>query len=199
LAVEPKITPISVGDGDVWEWFSPSTAGYGDPLRRQPAAVLGDVEARLLTADAAGRVFGVVIDDEGLDVAATAARRKDLLRDRLDGQEPADQVEPPEDAKRIGDLLHVVDGRWWCNGADLGPLTENYKLQARMREMSFAELSQEFIPPEYAAQMSAKMVFREYLCPVTGLRIDSEMARIGEPPLHDIVLPPATPPDRSQP
>jgi N-methylhydantoinase B len=31
-------------------------------------------------------------------------------------------------------------------------------------------------------------VFREFLCPVTGLRIDTELAREGEPPLHDILL-----------
>jgi acetone carboxylase gamma subunit len=32
------------------------------------------------------------------------------------------------------------------------------------------------------------VVFREFLCPVTGLRIDTEIARAGEPPLHDILL-----------
>jgi acetone carboxylase gamma subunit len=32
------------------------------------------------------------------------------------------------------------------------------------------------------------MVLREYLCPVTGYRIDAELARAGEPVLHDIHL-----------
>jgi hypothetical protein len=32
------------------------------------------------------------------------------------------------------------------------------------------------------------MVFREFVCPVTGYRIDTEVARADQPPLHDIVL-----------
>jgi hypothetical protein len=32
------------------------------------------------------------------------------------------------------------------------------------------------------------MVFREFLCPVTGYRIDTELARADQPPLQDIVL-----------
>jgi hypothetical protein len=33
-----------------------------------------------------------------------------------------------------------------------------------------------------------RIVFREYLCPVTGYRIDTEIAKTGQPPLHDIVV-----------
>jgi Acetone carboxylase gamma subunit len=29
---------------------------------------------------------------------------------------------------------------------------------------------------------------REYLCPVTGYRVETELARAGEPPLQDIAL-----------
>ena len=38
------------------------------------------------------------------------------------------------------------------------------------------------------AEMADQIVFREYLCPVTGYRIDAELARAGEPLLHDIRL-----------
>ena len=36
--------------------------------------------------------------------------------------------------------------------------------------------------------MADLFVFREYVCPVTGYRIDTELARRDEPPLQDITL-----------
>ncbi len=186
--VEPKITPFELAEGDVWEWVSPTVGGYGDPVRRDPAAVLEDVEARLLDPADAERLYGVVVREGSVDVAATAERRQAIRRERLDGQDPGEEVSPPSGAQRVGDLLYVVDGRWWCNGADLGAVQDNYKLAARMRELAWHELGPEFTPPEYATDMAAKVVFREFLCPVTGLRIDTELARPGEPPLHDVIL-----------
>jgi N-methylhydantoinase B len=32
------------------------------------------------------------------------------------------------------------------------------------------------------------MRYREYLCPVTGLRVDSEIVEEGDAALHDIVI-----------
>lgn len=186
--VEPKIAPFALDMGDVWEWVSPSVGGYGDPLRREPAAVLGDIAAGLLEADVAARVYGVVVGEDGPDDGATEERRRALRRERLDGDEPGEAVAPPADARRVGELLHVVAGRWWCHGADLGPIAENYKLRARMRERPVGEVAPEFAAPEFAADMAAQIVFREFLCPVTGYRIDTELARVGEPPLHDVVL-----------
>ena len=69
---------------------------------------------------------------------------------------------------------------------DLGAVTGNYREHCVVRETP-ARL----IAPEYEAQdveMADQMVLREYLCPVTGYRIDAELARAGEPLLHDIRL-----------
>ncbi|HEX6714372.1 MAG TPA: acetone carboxylase subunit gamma, partial [Thermoleophilaceae bacterium] len=88
--------------------------------------------------------------------------------------------------RAVGPALHVVEGRWWSNGADLGPVSANYREQCVVRETA-ARL----IAPEFDAQdieMADQVVFREYLCPVTGYRIDAELARAGEPLLHDIRL-----------
>jgi len=186
--VEPKITPFDLAMGDVWEWVSPTVGGYGDPLRREAAAVAGDVEAHLLDPGNAERVYGVVVRDGEVDEAATAKTRRAMQSERLGGTEPGEEVSAPEGAQRVGELLYVVAGRWWCNGADLGAVEENYKLGARMRELAVDEVAPEFAAPEYAADMAAKVVFREFLCPVTGLRIDTELARAGEPPLHDVML-----------
>jgi N-methylhydantoinase B len=186
--VAAKVAPFELGHDDVWEFISPTAGGFGDPLRRDPAAVLADVEADLLGTEAAERAYGVVIAGGTVDAAATEAARRAARRDRLGGTEPSDDVPAPAGARRVGELLHVVDGRWWCNGADLGPVEANYKAAAVLRETLAREIGPEYAVAEYAWEMADRMVFREFVCPVTGYRIDTEIARAGEPPLHDVIL-----------
>jgi len=61
--------------------------GYGDPLARDPDRVAADVAAGLVSTDAAGRIYGVVLADDGsVDGPATAARRDALRQARLSGE-----------------------------------------------------------------------------------------------------------------
>jgi N-methylhydantoinase B len=84
----------------------------------------------------------------------------------------------------VGDILHVVDGHWWCYGADLGPSSGNYRERCIVRERPARLIAPEF--DAHDVEMADEIVFREYVCPVTGYRIDAELARAGEPLLHDI-------------
>jgi N-methylhydantoinase B len=177
-----KGMPVDAGADDVWEWTSPTTGGFGDPLRRDPEAVRADVATRRLDAAVAERVYGVVLDD----AEATTALREAMLRDRLGGAEPGREVAPPAGARAVGDLLHVVDGRWWCNGRDLGPASGNYRDHCPLRETPARTIAPEF--EAHDVEIADQIVLREYLCPVTGYRIDAELARVGEPLLHDMRL-----------
>jgi N-methylhydantoinase B len=181
-----KGAPVDVGPGDVWEWTSPTAAGHGDPLRREPAAVLDDVAALRLDLATAQRVYGVLIADGAVDELGTRTRREVLRRERLGGATPGDEVAPPPGARPVGDVLHVVDGRWWSNGADLGPVSANYRQGCALRETPARQIGPEFEADD--VEMADMMVLREYLCPVTGYRIDAEIARAGEPLLHDLRL-----------
>jgi N-methylhydantoinase B len=181
LPVAFKGAPLDIPPGFVWEWVSPTAAGWGDPLRRDPGDVRRDIDVGLLSAEQALRVYGV-----GADEAATAAARRAMRSARLSGAEPEDPVEPPEGATRAGDILHVVDGRWWCNGADLGPATESWKAHASHEQLSFEQLAPEFTGTD--PEMAAKITLHAWYCPVTGYRLDLELARAGEPPLTDMVL-----------
>jgi N-methylhydantoinase B len=183
LTVMFKGPPLDLPPGFAWEWVSPTAAGWGDPLLREPADVAADVEAGLMSVDAARRVYGVVIGDAG----ATSEARLAVRRSRLGGDEPGDPVQPPAGAARAGELLHVVDGRWWCNGADLGPADGSWKAKAAHERLAFADLG-----PEFAAggdaEMAAMITLHAWYCPVTGYRLDLELARGDEPPLVDMVL-----------
>jgi N-methylhydantoinase B len=57
---------------------APGGGGYGDPLKRDPAAVLRDVRDGLVSPDAARREYGIVLasDLASVDLAATWALRR---------------------------------------------------------------------------------------------------------------------------
>jgi N-methylhydantoinase B len=177
--------PVDVLDGEAWETNSPTAPGYGDPLRRDPTAVAADVAGGMLSAETARRAYAVALADDGaLDQPGTAELRLGRRRDRLGGAEPQEPVAPPAGSIGVGELLHVVEGRWWCNGADLGPVEDNYKDRAIRRDTLMRTMGEEFDYPDH--EQADRVVLREYLCPVTGHRIDTEIARPEEEPHHDV-------------
>lgn len=179
---------FAIANGDVIEWTSPAAPGYGDPLLRDPEAVLADIGAGHADADLALRVSGVVISEGRVDRDETARRRRDIRRERL-GREPAEPVAAPAGAHQVGELLHLVDGRWWCNGEDLGPANESYRRAgAVIRETLMREIGPEFDVDD--TESADRFVLREYLCPVTGYRIDAEIATVGSETFEDVVIMP---------
>jgi N-methylhydantoinase B len=57
---------IVVGVDDIWSTNAPNTAGYGDPLDRDAAAVVTDVADGRMTVADAEEVYGVIINNDGL-------------------------------------------------------------------------------------------------------------------------------------
>jgi N-methylhydantoinase B len=181
-----KSANLPTVDGDLFEYRFPSMPGYGDPLRRSPDHVAADFDDHRLDEATAARVYGVVFVDGVVDASATVARRLEMRRMRLGDREPREPVEPPSDAQRVGEILHVVDGRWWCNGADLGPAADNYKLKAVQIDRAPSEHGPEFVTRD--PEIADHLVLREFICPVTGYRIDTETSLIQDDVLHDIRL-----------
>jgi N-methylhydantoinase B len=66
--------------GDVVEFATSGGGGFGEPLDREPALVLADVEAGLVSLEQAEQDYGVVIRDGAVDAAATAGMRAHLPR-----------------------------------------------------------------------------------------------------------------------
>jgi len=64
----PSKKMILLHPGDqLWEYIA-GGAGYGDPLEREPAAVLGDVLDGKVSASQAGEAYGVVLTPDGTAV-----------------------------------------------------------------------------------------------------------------------------------
>lgn len=63
--------------------ITPGGGGYGDPLERDPQAVVVDVNDGRVSTNAARDVYGVLIDSDGnVDTSATKERRRDLMSRR---------------------------------------------------------------------------------------------------------------------
>ena len=82
--VLPGKFTMNVRNGDVFRHVLAGAGGWGDPLERDPQAVLWDVRNELLSVGKAAADYGVVIDQAPLrvDLAATAARRAEIAARR---------------------------------------------------------------------------------------------------------------------
>ena len=70
-----KVSGKNVRAGDVIRVLGPASAGYGNPLDRDPARVLGDVRDGVIDAAMARDDYGVVLRVTGVDYDATAEER----------------------------------------------------------------------------------------------------------------------------
>ncbi|MCG8548213.1 MAG: hydantoinase B/oxoprolinase family protein [Alphaproteobacteria bacterium] len=73
-----RLDVLPVRAGDVLTVLMPGGGGYGDPLRRDPEAVMQDVQGGLVSTTSAAEDFGVILTAEGVDFEATRARRAEL-------------------------------------------------------------------------------------------------------------------------
>jgi N-methylhydantoinase B len=91
--VEPlhvQAVGVTFSPGDHFEMHAASAGGYGDPLDREPAAILGDLKDERLDRYTAEDVYGVEFAVGGeVDPVATRARRDSMRRDRLSRARPA--------------------------------------------------------------------------------------------------------------
>ena len=69
------MTAARLSAGDTLQITVPNSAGYGDPLERDPELVLSDVLDGYTTIELAERDYGVVIDGEKLTVDRGATQQ----------------------------------------------------------------------------------------------------------------------------
>lgn len=164
--------------GDVVTGAVGSGAGFGDPLRRDPGAVLADVVAGLVSPDMAHAAYGVVIRQAGVDVAATQAAREETRRRRR-----GDELPPTPPASLDATVLHPVldtveavevagSAHLRCTlcAQSLGPVDGPLEDRAIVRELALRTVS-----PRNRLCSDA-YVLRQTFCPGCGVAILSEVA-----------------------
>jgi N-methylhydantoinase B len=135
---------VPIGQGDVFSRPTAGGGGFGDPLERDPAAVLQDVADDYVSVERAAMDYGVVIKvidaeicDYAIDEVATKAERETIRRQRLGwlATDP-EQVAADYRAGKI-DKLDVVR-RYavvldWDNGTLLPTSTSQFREMFRKR------------------------------------------------------------------
>lgn len=182
----------------------PGSAGYGDPLRREPERVLADVRAGLITPTDARKFYGVVVNDTGLDATATEKERARINQERLSfGRFPDEwetMVPPVEETPRssrperrpapsgcrelfrVGMGIKVIRepaGKVWFACAECDhlycPADEDPKWKSLLRIGRLNDFSHP------TAQMTRaerpRFFHRQFYCPGCGLMWTTEVAR----------------------
>lgn len=159
--------------GDVLYLHCQGGGGYGDPIRREPLAVATDLRNGKITADAAGRIYGVVVDAAGhVDAGRTQERRAAIIAERREHAEPAPKALggkfDPDLARALDDnfglTIEAGDAVVICRHCGQ-PLSEHDKrLSLACRDSNpVAASSNVSVDPSY--YVDAEIVFREHFCP----------------------------------
>jgi N-methylhydantoinase B len=200
--LHPKaiVIPLPPGDCIVVEFNG--SAGYGDPLLRDPQLVARDVRDGKISRASALRHYGVALAGDGtVDAAATDARRAEIRSERLEGASsfaggPLGKVEGDAIVLR-GAAGHVDvadhDGTrvWACSrcAENLGPLGESFKLRARYRQRPPQEVDARLYPdPTQFSQ--TQLLLRQYACPGCATLLAQEFCLADDEPWHDFQIDP---------
>jgi N-methylhydantoinase B len=156
--------------GDVVIAGSAGGAGYGDPLRREPELVAGDVRAGLVSEAGARDAYGVIAPAGVCDSAATGRARETIRAARLrEGRlllDVAEQAEPPAAERRrpVSDTIAAAGGWLRCTvcGQALGADDADLLRTGLVRELPLSALGARF------ARCRTDYVLREHACPRCG-------------------------------
>jgi N-methylhydantoinase B len=188
--------------GDVFAVRYPGGGGYGDPLLREPERVAEDVQAGWVTTESAAGVYGVVIGaDRGPDVAATESLRARIRAERSEWARPreaaADATEWPrseatgEPPRPVHACINSLDRNGErilaCErcGYGITGYRGNYKLGLLLAESPVTEIPLVDDPGYY---LDDPLVLRRYCCPECQVLMASEVVKVGEPHIPDMIL-----------
>lgn len=124
--VPGKVSGFPLKTGDVVREETAGGGGYGDPLKRNPDLVQADVAEGYLTVGEAAQRYGVVLNGDSVDAAATEAKRAELSQIRISVAVELSNEEMTDGPRRQflvprslatsldvadGDLIEIVTGR----------------------------------------------------------------------------------------
>lgn len=174
--------PVKQFDIILFRWGA--GGGYGDPLERDPEAVLRDVKMNAISLETAEDMYGVIIKQPGMAVDFEATQRqRELLREgRLHLRKEQPQIIPSSDIRRkimrLHEYLEIIEkhsgerviicvkcGNQFCSDV------ENYKNFAIYRENDLADIKGRFL----ASGENPFVIYQEYICPGCGTLLEVDV------------------------
>jgi N-methylhydantoinase B len=192
----PRELPIPGPDArltasDVHVAVSQGGGGYGDPIERDPAAVLEDVLDSLVSRERAASDYAVLLADTAsgpvVDGAGTAALRDERRRARLGGSEPR-PVAKTSGGRRLSATLRLdEDGESpviTCNRCAIALCDAAKNVYAHL--LLDEQPARTFAPFRFGYDGAERFTVRRFYCPGCGLQIDAIPARSGEPLVYAV-------------
>jgi N-methylhydantoinase B len=176
--LEAKVDEFELKPGDVVQYTWQGGGGYGDPLDRQPEAVVRDVEDGIITEQRAREVYGLDADHDELrrarlERADLPARDAGLARGEPVGKVGLALVL----ARGEGPQVECTCGHVFCT-AD-----ENWKDYAARSRLEGDQLPA-------GIRVHADLELVQFFCPACGRQHAVDVTERGEPPLQDFRLDP---------
>ncbi len=186
-----------IAPGEVFYMHWQGGGGYGDPLRREPAAVVSDVAEQRVTAGAARSLYGVVLGGDGaLDEKGTTAARESLRSERKERSQvkggasakgaTSERVLDLAHARRLDDNLVEVhaDGGHLIGCAHCGQQLGDARADAELALARYEGKSTDAGPSvmsDPSAYVDAAVVFRQLSCPRCATAIFSSVVPANHP------------------
>lgn len=198
--LHPRAIIPNLAKGDAMIVRYNGGGGFGDPLDREPERVVEDVRNGHVSAAAAERHCGVVLDDAyECDEAATTRLRQEIRERRRatartpDGRQHRDRHDPHiliHGAAGSVDVIAGDDGPLWaCSscGASLGRADGNFKSLAAVLEAPGNEVDVARYP-DPARFGDPDLVLRQYLCPSCATLLSQEFCHRDDEPYWDFQI-----------
>jgi len=197
--LEGEVTPtrgrqgfFPLGPDDVLAMIPQAGGGWGDPLERPIDDLQEDIELQAVSVEAAGSVYGAVLNEQGrLDPLATEGRRNELRAHRrawtVAGHAGSAPDGPLERVCPLGDRMELArdgQGIQWTRcacGQVFGPAAENWRKFAAIRAAGAEDLSP-------SARLNEELEIRSYACLACGRLHAVDVRRKDAPDLHDVRL-----------
>lgn len=171
---------------DVYAVLCSAAGGFGDPLDREPESVRADVEQYSVTAEAAKQIYGVVLAEGAIDMAATEALRNERRAQRK-GNGRVERSDEPV-VVELTENLHLRGGNYCCAkcAAKLAQRDSNYKDGCVCEDHAVSSSNPLIGDP--VRFIDDDPVFRQFFCPGCGSLIENEVAMRTDPYLMDLSL-----------
>jgi N-methylhydantoinase B len=185
-SVEKPWGTVELEEGDVQYIRFMGGGGYGDPIDREPSAVLNDVHKDLVSDKCAREIYGVVLDLEKgeVDEKATAELRLKMRSERVDQavKEKFNQrAEIAPSGKPISEYLQQADSGstqcTWC-GNEFAEVGDDWKDHAVLKR----------VPVSAAGPLrtgNGQFFLIHAYCPTCATLLDTDLAMADDPPLYD--------------
>ena len=171
---------------DVYAVLCSAAGGFGDPLDREPESVRADVEQYSVTAEAAKQIYGVVLAEGAIDMAATEALRSERRAQRK-GNGSVERSDEPV-VIELTENVHLRGGNYCCAkcAAKLAQRDSNYKDGCVCEDHAVSSSNPLIGDP--VRFIDDDPVFRQFFCPGCGSLIENEVAMRTDPYLMDLSL-----------